>query len=502
MDSATGLLWLGLAGLTWTLITAVRRVYFSPISHIPGPKSATLTLWNEFWWDVVKRGTFIWKIREMHAQYGPIIRINPYEVHILDPEFYSDIYVSPKKLDKYAWWTKLAGADGSGFSTVPHDLHRQRRAALNPFFSARSVSQLEPVLRSKIERLSSRLDAIHETQEIVRLDAAFMALTMDIICTYAFASDLRYLDEPDFKLEWKKTIIGAFEGGALGRQFPFMLPLMKMLPIGVVEAMNPGVGYLLRWQGKVRAQVEPILDSEKKKEEGEKRTIFHTLRDSDLPASEKTLQRLCDEGEILVGAGSETTAQTLARMFYYLGTDKNVLGKLRRELDSAVPDVSRIPSWAELQGLPYLGAVIKESLRLSYGVTTRLPRVAHEDIHYKGYVIPAGTPISQTAYFILTHPDVFPEPHVFRPERWLENGKLSTSLDKYLVAFGKGSRQCLGINLAYAELYLTTATLVRRFDWEIYETTLDDVVCKRDFFVAVADLDSKGIRARIVARRS
>jgi len=56
------------------------------------------------------------------------------------------------------------------------------------------------------------------------------------------------------------------------------------------------------------------------------------------------------------------------------------------------------------------------------------------------------TPISQTPYFILTHPDIFPEPEVFRPERWLDkNGKLSTSLDKYLVAFGKGSRQCLGI---------------------------------------------------------
>ena len=50
-------------------------------------------------------------------------------------------------------------------------------------------------------------------------------------------------------------------------------------------------------------------------------------------------------------------------------------------------------------------------------------------------------------------------------------------------------------------MFLATATLATRFDWEMYETTLDDIVCKRDFFVAVADLDSKGVRARITSRR-
>jgi len=282
---------------------------------------------------------------------GPIIRINPYEVHILDPDFYTDLYSSARKLDKYGWWTKLAGADDSSFSTVPHDLHRLRRSALSPFFSSRSVSLLEQTLRSKIEKLSSRLATALETQEIIRLDVAFMALTMDIICTYSFAADMNYLDEPDFKLDWKQTIIGAFEGGALGRQFPFMLPLMKRLPISVVETLNPTVGYLFRWHAKVRAQVEPILNG--KQVEG--RTIFHALRDCDLPPEEKTLQRLCDEGEILVGAGSETTAQTLARMFFYLAGDgKRLLGRLRRELDEAAPDAARIPSWGELQRLPYL----------------------------------------------------------------------------------------------------------------------------------------------------
>lgn len=68
---------------------------------------------------------------------------------------------------------------------------------------------------SKIEKLPARFQAIAETGEVVRIDTAFMALTMDIICDYGFAISTDYLDKPDFGLEWKETMIGAMEGGAL-----------------------------------------------------------------------------------------------------------------------------------------------------------------------------------------------------------------------------------------------------------------------------------------------
>ncbi len=378
MGWSTILLGAGVGALLYAIIGGIRRVYFSPLSIFPGPKLAALTLWNEFYWDVVKRGTFIWRIQDMHEKHGkpaliptqshlgsdadpcylregPIVRINPYELHIIDPDFYDELYASNRKLDKYRWWTNLAGADGSSFSTVPHDLHRLRRGALNPFFSVRSVTQLEPVIKSKVEKLSSRFQEIAKTGEIVRLDAAFMALTMDIICDYAFAKDRKYLDEPDFKLLWKQTIIGAFEGGALGRQFPWVLPAMKNLPLPVVSAINPAVGYLFQWQAGVKEQVRPILDGhDDASKEGSSRTIFHALRDSNLPDDEKTLQRLCDEGEILTGAGSETTAQTSTRILFYLKHVPETLIKLREELDQAIPNASVVPPWSDLQKLPYL----------------------------------------------------------------------------------------------------------------------------------------------------
>ena len=56
--------------LTYLISIALYRVYFSPLAKFPGPKLAALTLWYEFYYDVVKRGRYTWKIGELHQQYG------------------------------------------------------------------------------------------------------------------------------------------------------------------------------------------------------------------------------------------------------------------------------------------------------------------------------------------------------------------------------------------------------------------------------------------------
>jgi cytochrome P450 len=92
--------------------------------------------------------------------------------------------------------------------------------------------------------------------------------------------------------------------------------------------------------------------------------------------------------------------------------------------------------------------VIAEALRLSHGVTTRLPRIATEEVmRYKDWEIPFGTPVSSTAYFVLMNSTIFPDPFEFRPERWIDaSGRFDYALEKkYLVNFGRGSRKCLGM---------------------------------------------------------
>jgi cytochrome P450 len=168
------------------------------------------------------------------------VRINPYELHIRDSEFYDELYSG--KQEKYSWWTKLAGSDGSTFASASTEVHRRRRGALNPFFSKKSIMELDPIISEKIKKLCLRLDRVAETGEVVRLDCALMATTIDVICDYGFAADRKYLDEPDFKLEWKKTASGVCETGAMARHFPWLIAPMEKLPLPIVDFVNPGFG--------------------------------------------------------------------------------------------------------------------------------------------------------------------------------------------------------------------------------------------------------------------
>lgn len=88
---AHGLILLGFLG-AYVVQLAVRRLYFSPISHIPGPKLAAATWWYEFYYDIVLGGQYTFKIIDLHKKYGPVVRINPDEVHVGDPDFYPELY--------------------------------------------------------------------------------------------------------------------------------------------------------------------------------------------------------------------------------------------------------------------------------------------------------------------------------------------------------------------------------------------------------------------------
>ena len=105
MDSITSLQVIGAVIAVYTLYGAIYRMYLSPVASFPGPRLAALTFWYEFYYDVIKHGRYTWKIGELHTLYGPIVRINPYEIHIIDPDFYDELYVShgKRKTDLWSW---------------------------------------------------------------------------------------------------------------------------------------------------------------------------------------------------------------------------------------------------------------------------------------------------------------------------------------------------------------------------------------------------------------
>ena len=169
-------------------------------------------------------------------------------------------------------------------------------------------------------------------------------------------------------------------------------------------------------------------------------------------------------------AGFETTGFAMTLGLYYILRTPSVLERLSAELERAWPDADLSnptaprPSWTQLEAQPYLHAVVLESLRLSCGTLSRLSRISPTPITYNDHVIPAGYPISMSSHSIHHNPMLFPDPHVFSPDRWLQGSvQEQKRLQSFLTSFSAGSRGCIGRHLAMAELHLGIAGVIRRF---------------------------------------
>jgi len=223
-----------------------------------------------------------------------------------------------------------------------------------------------------------------------------------------------------------------------------------------------------------------------------------------LTPQDKSPYRLSVEGRTIVAAGTETTGHTLTSIAFHLLANPSWAEKLRVELleaQKSSSDETQPLSYAQVQRLPYLSAVIQEGFRISSAVAGRHPRInPRSPMPYKHYSIPAGTPVSTTQKLTHDNPTIFPEPRQFKPERWLTpDDNERKRLEKYVIPFGRGSRSCLGVNLANMELYLVVAGIFGRADWDLvlFETGREDIEQEHDFFSPFPKADGKGLRVMV-----
>lgn len=146
--------------------------------------------------------------------------------------------------------------------------------------------------------------------------------------------------------------------------------------------------------------VNHIIDALRRKEKGltlvdaedkmKCETLFDHIVNSNLPESELSVERLASEAQVVMGAGTVTTARTMDYLAVHVLLDDRVCQRLRDELQEPMKEFpEKIPPYSELEKLPWLQACIKEALRLSPGLTHRLPRVSpHKELIYKDWIIP------------------------------------------------------------------------------------------------------------------
>ncbi|KAA8574347.1 hypothetical protein EYC84_005830 [Monilinia fructicola] len=465
-------------GIFYSFVVVIYRLFFHPLARFPGPKFAAATKWYEFYFDICKGygGQFAWEIDRMHDIYGPIVRVNPDELHVQDPDFYKVLYAgNPTQRDKWPPAASMAGTEQGTFGTVNHHVHRKRRAANSYFFSQKSITGAEPLLKERVEELCGIMHDAFLSKKIIELKLTFLAFSTDTVCQYVFAEPPRLQSNREAAELWHETINAVSGLAPLIKQFPWLIPVAKKLPSAVVDFFAPILGRLLRYHLHVN-------------EEAPKKsayTLFDAILDSSLPPHEKSISRLANEAFVVAVAGGETTARTLTFVIYYIHTNPRVLERLLAEITTVMPKSSDVPSIKTLQELPYLTVVIKETLRISAMITSRLPLLSPDELQYKEWIIPRKTPVSMTPNRVLHDPAIYPSPSDFRPNVGL---RVTAHLSR--------------MNFAYAELYLTVALLVRRFEFQLYETSHDrDIEIVRDCFIGEPDPQSPGVRPAFFSHR-
>ncbi|KAK6849985.1 cytochrome P450 [Apiospora arundinis] len=475
--------------IAYRLLLALYNISpFHPLHKFPGPRLAAASFIYEFWYDFILYGRYSHEIRRMHEIYGPIVRINPEELHCNDASFVNEIYpVGGRIRDKHQHYLNMnvGPVTITAFGSRFHEIHRLRRDALNRFFSKAQMLKLEPKVRQLVQQLCDKMLAW--TDKPIDLAEAYNCLTGDTISSYAFGEPRGFLDNP---AGWGKNYKGALEGFTayvyFWRFFPQFAPLVALAPY-VLDYIPEDFSELMR---ELYVTIPGYVRAARRNPKAG--TIFTDLLDSDLPPAEKTEARLAADGFSLTGAGAETTANMLTCATFFLLSHPDKRARLEQELARAgVDPEGRELSWAALEQIPYLYGFVQETLRMAHGLSSRLARVARtEDLVYRGEgfdcVIPRGTPIGMSAF--ITHRDagVFPDPEEFRPERWVTaEGERNTALDKYLLSFSKGSRICLGMNLAICELYLTIAAIVLRVAPQMRLLNENDDAIKWDYEVMI-----------------
>ncbi|KAF9976212.1 hypothetical protein BGZ73_008994 [Actinomortierella ambigua] len=175
------------------------------------------------------------------------------------------------------------------------------------------------------------------------------------------------------------------------------------------------------------------------------------------------------EATVFLIAGSETTSMALTWALIYLVKHPEKLERLREEIDAATSEnvYGQIPKLDQVRKLPYLDAVLNESLRLRPVAATGLPREIPEDTEMLGYKIPKGTICLAQIRELHSNPLYFPEPEAFIPERWIPNESPFPPIQDFtFYPFSAGTRNCVGKNFAMMEMRLVLSAIVATYDME------------------------------------
>lgn len=345
--------------------------------------------------------------------------------------------------------------------------HRRKRKNISQPFSEKRLRTFEPTMVEEIDKFVDMLQESSRHSEPVNMSTACGRLAGNVIGQQAFGYDLELFTKEKNRWLLPGLLYVAHRINVL-MNFPelkFFDPLAKTL------AWKARQGYIKIVRSMIEART--ALDKDAKFDfysmAVDHLQVGTSLRDSEL----------WTEAFLYISAGGNTISPAMSAMFFYLSRYPQCYKKLADEIRSTFPSKDEIQSGPTLQSCRYLRACINETLRIATpnpGVMWREQIDNDEEpLVIDGHIIPRGTLIGVCLYALHHNEEYWPEPSVFKPERWLsESGDLITT-HKAFAPFLIGSRNCAGKAMALQEMTLTFARTLWQLDFEPAAGTLGKV---------------------------
>ncbi|KAJ2734183.1 hypothetical protein IW152_002522 [Coemansia sp. BCRC 34962] len=437
---------------------------FSPLNRIPGPLVNKFTNLPLFY--SILRGTYYEYSIGLHKQYGELVRLGRDHVSVSNASELRRI-LATHNFRKGANYERSLYLKPTVFSTTDPELNRTRRRQFGGLYSMSSIHSMEDLIleHGVLSLIKSWDRALRESpmenRAMVNYHYGFHGIGFDVIGILGFGQSFNVLSQGDTKMTdafHKLLILLAMTG---------RLPIIRRMR-WAFKSLFAARDYVT---DVVHCSIERrralIADSGKPPVD-----LLQKIIDAKDPFTGQVIDMpsLVSETALLLAAGTDTTSNTLSWTLMHLMHYPDVYRRLRDDIRREFPDHSSPIHYEEARArLPYLTAVISESMRVSPSVASYLPRRLPMDGNgatVSGYFIPDGTAeICLGIAACHRSSNVWPDPCRFDPERFM--GDDAERNWKNILAFSSGVRMCIGRNLAWVELYTTLANLLRRYDFEL-----------------------------------
>lgn len=283
---------------------------------------------------------------------------------------------------------------------------KERRDMFNPFFSKGAVRRVESLLHAKFTLFLSKLKSAALNNKVTNLSMAFKCLTADIIMDYCYQKDYGALDAPDFESPLLVSLRGSGAVAQWYQHFPNFVNWLNRtttkLPKSFKDKYVKAVAGFQWMVAENRARILELKANPRDPEAPRIPTIFDIMLSPNKEKGQYTPSDddLTAEATQLFAAGLATTADTLRVATWNTIQNPDIYRKLTEELDRGISNKEDIIDTVTLEGpkFPYLRAMVKESLRLSYGVPGRLPRIVPKGgAVFCGEFVPEGVRCSPAA---------------------------------------------------------------------------------------------------------